>query len=116
MTHCVETVLQMYGKSHEDLTIVVDGNLELPELGLPHITLIKGDSRCLEVACASILAKHLRDERMEELHGFFPNYRWNENRGYPTPDHKRRVEEFGMSVFHRRKIVSRMLRKASARS
>ena len=63
---------------------------------------VKGDRKCFFVACASIVAKVVRDRIMRAYDALYPQYRFKENKGYPTPRHKEAIEEYGYSPIHRR--------------
>ena len=82
--------------------IAVDGNRFLAYGEIPHQCLIKGDGRFLNIAAASVLAKTARDELMKELHGKFPHYQWDKNKGYPTQAHREALQKFGPTPHHRR--------------
>lgn len=82
--------------------IIVDGNRFKPYKKIPHTTIVKGDGKFMSIAAASILAKTHRDLFMLELHGQFPQYGWNENKGYPAPAHKAAIAEHGITPYHRR--------------
>lgn len=82
--------------------LLIDGNRFTPYLGIPHQCVIQGDALYASIAAASILAKTYRDEYMHRLHNEVPLYAWNENKGYPTPMHKRRIAEHGLSLHHRK--------------
>lgn len=82
--------------------LLIDGNRFTPYLGIPHQCVVQGDALYASIAAASILAKTHRDEYMHRLHDELPFYAWNENKGYPTPMHKRRIAEHGLSLHHRR--------------
>lgn len=82
--------------------LLIDGNRFTPYLGIPHHCVVKGDGKYASIAAASILAKTYRDDYMSQLHEEFPHYNWLENKGYPTPFHKRQVLEHGLSPYHRR--------------
>ncbi|HBG70188.1 MAG: ribonuclease HII [Bacteroidetes bacterium GWF2_43_63] len=82
--------------------IIVDGNRFKPFRKIPHTTIIKGDGKYMSIAAASILAKTHRDEFMIDLHENFPQYGWNENKGYPSPGHKKAIAENGITSYHRR--------------
>lgn len=84
--------------------VIVDG-FRIPSLGLPQSSLIRGDRLCRSVAAASVLAKVARDRRMDRYHAQYPVYRFNENRGYPTPDHLRLLDENGPCPLHRRSFA-----------
>jgi ribonuclease HII len=81
--------------------IIVDGNRFTPYQQISHSTFVKGDSRFLQIAAASILAKTFRDALMLDLHRQFPQYGWDVNKGYPTKAHRRAIAAFGPSDFHR---------------
>lgn len=82
--------------------IIVDGNKFRNYNQIPHQTIVKGDSKYLSIAAASILAKTYRDDYMEKIHQEFPAYFWNKNKGYPTVDHRNAIREFGATIHHRK--------------
>ncbi len=75
--------------------ILVDGNKFHPYNFIPHQCIIKGDSKVLSIAAASILAKNYRDQLMIQLHEEFPEYGWNKNMGYATKVHIEALKKFG---------------------
>lgn len=79
--------------------LLVDG-FPVPELGA-HEALVRGDSRCLSIACASIVAKVTRDRLMERLDRRYPAYGWAGNKGYPTGGHLSAIREHGPTAHHR---------------
>lgn len=81
--------------------ILVDGNRFIPYSWIPHHTIVKGDSIYASIAAASILAKTFRDDHMLTLHHTFPQYDWQQNKGYPTSFHRRAITTYGLSPFHR---------------
>lgn len=81
--------------------VVVDGP-PLPELGLEHEAMVDGDARCYAVACASILAKTVRDRVMRLLGERYPDFGWGHNAGYGTPDHRAALDRRGPTPHHRR--------------
>ena len=81
--------------------ILVDGNRFYPYQDIPHTTIVKGDGKMLCIAAASILAKTHRDELMRRLHEEFPQYGWDRNKGYPTPDHRAAIAAHGVTPYHR---------------
>lgn len=82
-------------------TVIVDGNRFSPWDGLPFKTIIKGDSKYLSIAAASILAKTARDDYMNSLDAQYPQYGWRRNKGYPTREHRAAIATYGISPFHR---------------
>ncbi len=82
--------------------IAVDGNRFKKFQEIPHQCVIKGDSKYLHIAAASILAKTSRDAFMDALHEQFPHYNWKRNKGYPTLEHRAAIREFGITEYHRK--------------
>ncbi|CDA92961.1 ribonuclease HII [Prevotella sp. CAG:1320] len=82
--------------------IIVDGNRFLPYCDLPYTTIVKGDGKYQAIAAASILAKTYRDEYMERLAQEFPQYGWQSNKGYPTPQHREAIRQYGVTPYHRK--------------
>jgi len=81
--------------------IIVDGNRFKPVANIPHSCIIKGDSKYLSIAAASILAKTYRDEYMNKIHEEFPMYNWKQNKGYPTIEHREAIRKYGTTKYHR---------------
>lgn len=69
---------------------------------IPNKSIIKGDSKYLSIAAASVLAKTYRDEYMDKIHEEFPMYNWKKNKGYPTKEHREAIAKFGPSPYHRK--------------
>ena len=82
--------------------ILVDGNRFKPYQDTPHTCVVKGDSKFMSIAAASVLAKTYRDEYMIKLHQEFPNYGWDKNKGYPTREHRAAIEASGITPHHRK--------------
>lgn len=82
--------------------LLIDGNRFVPYKKIPHHCIVKGDATYLSIAAASILAKTYRDEYMLQLHTQFPQYGWDQNKGYGTEIHRRALEAYGLSPHHRR--------------
>lgn len=81
--------------------ILVDGNKFHPYNYIPHQCVIKGDSKILSIAAASILAKNYRDNLMIKLHEEHPEYGWNTNFGYATKKHQEALIKYGITKYHR---------------
>lgn len=82
--------------------IIVDGNKFKPYKNIPHQTIIKGDSKYLSIAAASVLAKTYRDIYMCKIHEEFPMYNWKKNKGYPTKEHRAAIKKYGITKYHRK--------------
>jgi len=81
--------------------LLTDFRLELPQIEISQTSLVKGDARCLSIACASILAKTERDALMRELDGQHPGYGLEKCKGYGTQAHRSAVKRLGFSAIHR---------------
>ena len=81
--------------------IIVDGNRWKPYKEVPATTIVKGDGKYLSIAAASILAKTYRDDFMLRIHGEFPQYHWDKNKGYPAKVHREAIRQFGTTPYHR---------------
>jgi ribonuclease HII len=81
--------------------VLVDGN-PLRWLGVPHTAVVKGDGTCYSIACASIVAKVLRDELMVKLATRHAAYAWQRNMGYGTRAHREAILAHGLTAHHRR--------------
>ncbi|MDR2123275.1 MAG: ribonuclease HII [Flavobacteriaceae bacterium] len=82
--------------------LLVDGNRFTQYKEIPHFCAVKGDANFMNIAAASILAKNYRDALMGKLHEEYPQYLWSKNKGYPTNAHRKAIEEFGTTIFHRK--------------
>lgn len=82
--------------------LLIDGNRFKPYPKIPHQCVIKGDGKFASIAAASILAKTHRDEYMHSIHRAFPQYGWNQNKGYGTATHRKALEQHGLCPHHRR--------------
>ncbi len=80
---------------------LIDG-IHSPYLNLPVHTIVRGDSLVPEISAASILAKTARDAEMRILHKSFPNYGFDQHKGYPTKKHIAALQMYGISTVHRR--------------
>jgi ribonuclease HII len=94
-------------KAIDNLTIkpqhlIIDGNRFITYPNLTHTCIIKGDAKFQSIAAASILAKTHRDELMLQYHAEFPDYAWNENKGYGTLKHRAAIEKYGITPYHRK--------------
>lgn len=82
--------------------VIVDGNRFRPYADLPCTTIVKGDGKYLSIAAASILAKTYRDDYMLRLAEEYPQYDWQQNKGYPTRKHREALRQYGPTPYHRR--------------
>ena len=82
--------------------VLIDGNKSPGDLESESETIVKGDSKSLSIAAASIVAKVTRDRFMSRLDKEFPGYDWSQNAGYPTKLHKSAILNIGVTPYHRR--------------
>ena len=86
----------------------VDGN-RYPNTGVKEITIVKGDSKCMSVAAASIIAKVSRDRFMLEKTKEFPQYQFEKHKGYGTKLHYEMLDEHGISDIHRMSFLKKYI-------
>jgi len=88
--------------------VLVDGNRAF-ESEIPVIPIIKGDTKSFSIAAASILAKVTRDRLMKNLAVEYPIYLWEQNKGYPTKQHREIIKVVGPSPLHRKSFLKNIL-------
>lgn len=84
--------------------VLVDGN-RIPSLKMPAQAVVKGDSLVAEISAASIIAKVARDQEMAELAQKFPEYGFEQHKGYPTKLHFEKLAELGATPYHRKSFA-----------
>ncbi len=72
----------------------------------PYTAIVDGDVVCYSIACASIVAKVVRDRLMARLAARHPGYGWERNAGYATPEHRAAMTQLGITAFHRRSFIT----------
>ncbi len=82
--------------------LLIDGNRFNKYKKVEHKCIIKGDSKYMSIAAASVLAKTARDKIMKDLSEEFPQYSWESNKGYPTKKHREAIKKFGTNKYHRK--------------
>lgn len=82
-------------------SLLIDGNRFNAYPDIEHHCIVKGDSKYLSIAAASVLAKTYRDEYMYQIATEFPEYQWKNNKGYPTKAHRQAIVECGACEHHR---------------
>ena len=87
--------------SEEPQLLLIDGNRFKPYKKMPHNCIIGGDSKYASIAAASVLAKTYRDDYMLRLSKKFPEYGWEQNKGYGTAAHREAVKRLGPCQHHR---------------
>lgn len=86
---------------HAPHHVLVDGK-PIRTLGVVHTAVVKGDAKCYNIACASIIAKVTRDRLMTSLASRYDAFAWERNSGYGTLHHREALAKFGLTPHHRR--------------
>lgn len=89
---------------------LIDGNRK-PNTGIEEMTLVKGDSKSISIAAASILAKVSRDRYLLELDEKYPEYQFKKHKGYPTALHYEMIKKYGISPVHRLSFLKNLSEK-----
>lgn len=89
--------------------LLVDGNKLIKNCEIEQQFVIKGDAKSASIAAASILAKTERDNYMMNLAEEYPQYDWQNNKGYLTPKHLKAIEEHGITPYHRKSFLTKQL-------
>ena len=92
--------------------ILVDGNKSF-NYDAEVIPIVKGDSKSLSIASASIIAKVVRDRLMENHAIKYPDYGWQTNKGYPTKEHINAVLKYGACSLHRKTFLKKIFERAN---
>lgn len=82
--------------------VLVDGNRIPKNLGIPAISVVKGDARVEEISAASIVAKVIRDRQLIELDQKYPQYGFASHKGYPTAAHLEAINKYGLLPEYRK--------------
>jgi ribonuclease HII len=109
MQNAVEQLLAKFLVPIEDkkdfakrICLLIDGNQFQSDMPYCFKTIVRGDEQVLSIACASIVAKVTRDRILEVYHRIFPEYGFNQHKGYPTRQHKQALWRLGPSLIHRK--------------
>lgn len=90
--------------------VLMDGNAEIPDIDIPQKAIVKGDSKSISIAAASILAKVERDRYIVKLASqVHEDYGWADNKAYYTPNHIKALQKHGKTQWHRDKYVSKFI-------
>jgi ribonuclease HII len=88
--------------------VLIDGNriTGFEEHVGPYTAIVDGDAKCYSIACASVIAKTVRDRMMAKLAARYPGYGWERNQGYATREHRAAIRELGLTPYHRRSFLA----------
>ena len=104
-----EAIENITNSDKERYLILVDGNRKIKNCEYNQETIVKGDSKSLAIATASIIAKVTRDRIMKELDLKIPGYNFSKHKGYGTKEHYKLLRENGVSNIHRKSFLKKLL-------
>ena len=104
-----EAIENIPNSDKERYLILVDGNREIKDCKYVQETIVKGDSKSLSIATASIIAKVTRDRIMKELDLKIPGYNFSKHKGYGTKEHYKLLRENSVSNIHRKSFLKNFL-------
>lgn len=97
--------IALEGLKQKPEIIMVDALNNIDTLGIPYISVVKGDAKNYCIAAASIIAKVTRDRIMQEWDEVYPIYGFSKHKGYGTAEHIRVIKESGPCILHRRSFI-----------
>lgn len=89
--------------------ILVDALKDINTLGIPYMSIIKGDAMSYSIAAASIIAKVTRDRIMVEYDKIYPEYGFAKHKGYGTKEHIEAIKKYGLCPIHRRSFTKNFI-------
>jgi len=89
--------------------LLIDGNKTIPGINIKQKAIVKGDSKCVCISAASIIAKVSRDKYMEEIHKKYSKYGFNQHKGYGTKEHFFAIKNFGICPEHRKTFLKKFV-------
>ena len=102
--------LALEGLKTKPEIIMVDALNNMDTLGIPYISVIKGDAKNYCIAAASIIAKVTRDRIMREWDDVYPDYGFAKHKGYGTAEHIRTIKEKGPCILHRKSFIKNFIK------
>lgn len=89
--------------------IIVDALTHIDTMGIPYESIIKGDAKCYSISVASIIAKVTRDRIMREWDNVYPEYGFQQHKGYGTAKHISAIKEYGLCPIHRKSFTKNFI-------
>ena len=89
--------------------IMIDALKGMDTLGIPYMSIIKGDAKCYSIAAASIIAKVTRDRLMRQWDEIYPVYGFSKHKGYGTKEHIEKIKEYGPCILHRKSFIKNFI-------
>jgi len=103
--------IALEGLEQKPDVIMVDALNNMDTLGIPYISVVKGDAKNYSIAAASIIAKVTRDRIMKEWDEIYPIYGFSKHKGYGTAEHIRIIKENGPCILHRKSFIKNFINK-----
>lgn len=88
--------------------LLLNDAVTIPGITIRQVPIIKGDTKSVSIAAASVLAKVTRDRMMEEYDALFPGYGFAQHKGYGTAAHIKAIRELGPCPIHRKTFIRRI--------
>ncbi|MEJ8735623.1 MULTISPECIES: ribonuclease HII [Mediterraneibacter] len=85
--------------------ILLNDAVTIPQISVPQVPIVKGDTKSMSIAAASIVAKVTRDHMMEKYDSVYPGYKFAQNKGYGSGEHIEALKRLGPSPIHRRSFI-----------
>lgn len=101
--------IALEGLSQKPDVIMVDALNNMDTLGIPYISIIKGDAKVYSIAAASIIAKVTRDRIMRQWDEVYPAYGFAKHKGYGTAEHIKIIKEIGPCSLHRKSFIKNFI-------
>ena len=102
--------IALEGLKQKPDVIMVDALNNMDTLGIPYISVVKGDAKNYSIAAASIIAKVTRDRIMKEWDEIYPIYGFSKHKGYGTAEHIRIIKENGPCILHRKSFIKNFVK------
>ena len=102
--------IALEGLKQKPDVIMVDALNNMNTLGIPYISVVKGDAKNYSIAAASIIAKVTRDRIMKEWDEIYPIYGFSKHKGYGTAEHIRIIKENGPCILHRKSFIKNFVK------
>ena len=102
-------ILKIQGVKIENKIVLIDGNHKIRKYDGKQEFVIKGDSKSLSIAAASIIAKVTRDRMMVDTEKKYPMYEFDKHKGYGTKKHRELLLQYGPCTIHRKSFLKKIL-------
>lgn len=104
-----EAMRQAISKLSVMPSVLLNDAVTIPEVTIPQVPIIKGDTKSVSIAAASIIAKVTRDRLMVEYDNMLPGYGFASNKGYGTAEHIEGLKKNGATLIHRKTFITKFV-------